>query len=295
MERSEHKRKFHFEKGYDANPLKIGNMYLVQIGCTHCSNDYFVGDHPHLNWIELTHITSGVGTIVTNEVISPVKRGDIYLSFPGDIHAIYSENENPLKFNFLSFWPDDEELQSSLERIMVLNNDANHRIFTNENIEKLFDNCISEVILNDKYSNDILICCLNQIVRYVIREFSMSVKSKKLKITSLEELCYRMTNYINTHIYTMNNLENLSDYFGYSYGYLSGVYHKTTGDTLINYYTSRRAEAAKALINEGLLSFAEIAETLKYSSVYSFSRAFKNYFGITPSTYKKQMETPLST
>ena len=290
MESIEQKRKFHFEKNYVANPLKLGNMNLMQIGCTHSLGDYFVGYHPHLNWLEITFITGGVGTIVTNGVSSSVTRGDLYISFPGDVHAIFSDNESPLKFSFLALWPDEEELQKELEQIMVLNNDPSQRIISNENIEKLIENSISEVILNDKYSNEMLICCLNQIVRYIIRDFSLSGKSKKLKISSAQELCYRITNYISTHIYTMNSLESLAEYFGYSYGYLSGIYHKTTGESLINCYTSRRAEAAKALINEELLSFAEIAEILKYSSVYSFSRAFKNHFGITPSAYKKQLK-----
>ena len=290
MESIEQKRKFHFEKNYVANPLKLGNMNLMQIGCTHSLGDYIVGYHPHLNWLEITFITGGAGTIVTNGVSSSVTRGDLYISFPGDVHAIFSDNESPLKFSFLALWPDEEELQKELEQIMVLNNDPSQRIISNENIEKLIENSISEVILNDKYSNEMLICCLNQIVRYIIRDFSLSGKSKKLKISSAQELCYRITNYISTHIYTMNSLESLAEYFGYSYGYLSGIYHKTTGESLINCYTSRRAEAAKALINEELLSFAEIAEILKYSSVYSFSRAFKNHFGITPSAYKKQLK-----
>ncbi|MBQ9770115.1 MAG: helix-turn-helix domain-containing protein [Clostridia bacterium] len=290
MESIEQKRKFHFEKNYVANPLKLGNMNLMQIGCTHSLGDYFVGYHPHLNWLEITFITGGAGTIVTNGVSSSVTRGDLYISFPGDVHAIFSDNESPLKFSFLALWPDEEELQKELEQIMVLNNDPSQRIISNENIEKLIENSISEVILNDKYSNEMLICCLNQIVRYIIRDFSLSGKSKKLKISSAQELCYRITNYISTHIYTMNSLESLAEYFGYSYGYLSGIYHKTTGESLINCYTSRRAEAAKALRNEELLSFAEIAEILKYSSIYSFSRAFKNYFGITPSAYKKQLK-----
>lgn len=288
MESVEKTRKFHFEKNYLTNPLQIGNMSLLQIGCTHCSKDYSIKDHPHLNWLEITYITGGTGKITTNGSSTEVSRGDIYISFPGDVHAIVSNNSNPLKFMFLSLWPNEIFLQKELEQIMILNSDPKQRVFLDENIEKLLENGISEVILKDKFSNDILICCLNQIIRYIIRAFSVSNKSKKLKSSSLEELCYRMANYISTHIYTMDSLENLAKYFGYSYGYLSGIFHKTTGDTLINYYTTRRAEAAKALITENTLSFSEIAELLKFSSVYSFSRAFKKYFGMPPGEYKKQ-------
>ena len=280
--------KFHFAKNYLENPLKIGNMYLAQIGCTHCAEDFIYPDHFHCyDLFEITYVTGGTGAILTNGVASDVKRGDLYLSFPRDVHSIRSDNDNPLKYDFLAFWPENEELKKEFEQIMVLNSDPKHRVFSNENIERLIDNCISEVILGDKFSNDMLNCFLNQIARYIIREFSLKSKSEKLKISSAEELCSCMTNYIRTHIYSMDSLEDLAEYFGYSYGYLTGVYRKTTGDTLIKCYTACRAQSAKALINEGVLSFTEIAELLKFSSIYSFSRAFKNHFGLTPSEYKK--------
>ncbi len=290
MEIDQYERQFHFEKNYMEEPRKLGNIRLVQIGRTHCSDNYIVGDHTHRNWLEITCVTQGAGTVVTNGVASPVKRGDIYVSFPGDIHSISSDDEELMKFDFLTFWPQEPEIEKALEQIMVVNNDPHRRIITNRNIETLIDNSISECILNDKFSEDMLMLTLNAIVRYIIRDFSFENKAKKLRVNSSQELCYRMMNYINTHIYAMEDLDDLAEYFGYSYGYLSGVFHKTTGDTLRNYYAAYRAESAKALINEGVLSFAKIAETLQYSSIYSFSRAFKNHTGMSPSAYKKQVK-----
>lgn len=288
------KQKFHFAKNYVVNPLKIGNMSLIQIGCTHCSEGFAMPDHfHHHNWFEITYVTGGSGTISTNGVATRVKRGDLYLSFPRDVHSITSDDKHPLKYAFLAFWPEDEELQTEFEKIMVLNNDPNQRVFSSENTERLLDNSISEIILKDKYSSDMLVFNLNQIARYVIREFSLKSKLEKLKVSSAEELCSCMTNYIRTHIYSIDSLEEVAEYFGYSYSYLSGIFHKTTGDTLVKCYTACRAETAKTLINEGRLSFTEIAELLKFSSIYSFSRAFKNHLGITPSEYKKQLKSTI--
>ena len=155
--------------------------------------------------------------------------------------------------------------------------------------EMLIENCISEVILNDKFSTDMLEYSLNQILRYIIRDFLPGDKTARLNINSSQELCYQMMNYINTHIYVISGLKELSEYFGYNYGYLSGVFHKTTGQTLMEYYTVCRLKSATVLIKENALNFAEIAELLNYSSVYAFSRAFKNHFGISPKAYKKQL------
>ncbi len=280
--------KFYFAKNYLDNPLKIGNMELVQLGCTHCAKDFTTSPHLHRhNWFEITYVTGGEGVITTNSVPTKVKRGDLYISYPNDIHSIQTDKDNLLKYSFLAFWPQDPEIQKEFERMMVLHNDPKQRVLHNENVERLIDNSISEAVLNDRFSDDMIVSALNQITRYVIRDVFSSAKTEKLKVSSAEELCSGMSNYIRTHINSMDSLEDLAEYFGYSYGYLTGVYRKTTGDTLIKCYTACRAEAAKALISEGDLNFTEIAEVLKFSSVYSFSRAFKNHIGMTPSEYKK--------
>lgn len=280
-------RKFHIEKHYVSDPLKLNNIFLLQIGRTHCTNETIIDAHIHRNWFELTLILEGRGYVVTNGVSVPIKAGEIYLSFPGDIHAIYTDKEKPLKYNFLSIWPDDEKLLDRFEEIMLYYSDPTKRVFADKDIEYLIGNSISEIFFDDEYSKDMLVFALNQIMRYVIRNFGGNKKNKKLNVGSSQELCYQMMNYISTHIYVMNGLSTLSDYFGYSYSYLSDVFHKTTGETLMQYYTLRRLDVSAMLIKENRLSIGEISELLKYSSIYTFSRAFKNHFGVSPTEYKK--------
>lgn len=284
-------RKFHIEKYYVENPLQLGNIQLFQIGRTHCKNDSFIETHIHRNWFELTQIFDGKGYIYTNGVCVPIKEGEIYVSFPGDIHAIDTDKNDPLKYNFLSFWPNDEKLLSKLDEIMFYNSDPTKRIFTNRDIEYLIGNSISETLFNDDYSDDILICTLNQITRYLIRDFENKYDKPKLNVDSSQELCYQIMNYISTHIYAIDNLRSLSEYFGYSYSYISDVFRKTTGETLMQYYTLRRLDVSAMLIKENRLSIGEISELLKYSSIYTFSRAFKNKFGKSPTDYRKSIET----
>lgn len=278
-------RKFHIEKNHLSNPQKYGDIFLLQVGRSHSAKGYTVGEHIHRNWFELTYIIEGKGEIITNGTPSQIKAGEIYLSFPGDIHAIVSDREAPIKFEFLSFWPDDEDLKEQFEKIMRFFSAPEKRIFSDSNVEHLMENVLSEAILSDGQSARILEHALSQTVLYVIRNFSGDKRSAKLSVDSSRELCYQMMNYISTHIYTLDGLTDLSAHLGYSYSYLSDIFHRTTGDTLINYYTQRRLDAAAMLVREGHLSMGEIAELLKYSSVYSFSRAFKNRFGVSPTRY----------
>lgn len=282
-------RKFHIEKYYVLEPLKLGNVYLLQIGRTHCTRDTVIDRHIHRNWFELTQILDGRGFVVTNGVSVPIKAGEIYLSFPGDIHEINTDKQAPLKFNFLSIWPDDKGLMTRFEEIMRYYSDPTKRVFTDKDIEYLIGNGISEIFLNDEHSDYMLESTFNQIMRYVIRDFEGRKKSGiSLNIGSSQELCYQMMNYIGNHIYSLNNLSELSDLFGYSYSYLSDVFHKTTGETLMQYYTQRRLEVSAMLIKEGRMSVGDISELLNYSSIYTFSRAFKQYFGKSPTEHRRE-------
>ena len=93
-------------------------------------------------------------------------------------------------------------------------------------------------------------------------------------------------NYIDTHIYTIKKLEELAPKFNYSYGYLSGLFQRTTGKTLSEYHKHRKMETGKALILEKKKRISEIAEMLGYN-LYSFSKAFKNTYGISPKIMQK--------
>ena len=89
--------------------------------------------------------------------------------------------------------------------------------------------------------------------------------------------------YIDTHLYTMQSLAEIADAMNYNYSYLSALFRQHSSTTLLEYYRNRRLEAAKLLLAEGKLSVGAIADLLRYSSVYTFSRAYKEKYGISPS------------
>ena len=91
--------------------------------------------------------------------------------------------------------------------------------------------------------------------------------------------------YIDTHIYSMKNLYELADALGYSYGYLSGMYHSTTANTLVSYYQEKKLDVARQLLEENRLTVTKIAEMLNYASVYAFSKAFRKHYGVSPRAY----------
>ena len=122
---------------------------------------------------------------------------------------------------------------------------------------------------------------------YLIRDLERESAPRVRGASHADAICYKIMNYIDTHICTISSLEELSDAIGYNYSYLSDLFKETTGNTVSSYYRGRRLELAMEMLREGRMSITEIAERLGYSSLYAFSRAFKEKFGVSPKQYER--------
>ncbi len=281
-------KRYHLDKPFFSDPPRYGPIHLYQIGRLYCNEDTVIEKHPHIYWFELTLVTGGRGTVLTNDVPVPVIAGDIYLSFPSDFHAIETDPMEHLEYDFFAFGTDRPDLSADLEEIMRTHRDAHSRIIQSDMLRSLIGNAIAELDREDKYSAELLDSIFTQIPIHLIRCFQKKdFKEPPGNVSDPEILCYRLMNYIDTHIYTMTSLEELATVTNYNYTYLSALFRKITSRTLTEYYRTRRLETAKILIGEQKLSITKIAEILNYSSIYTFSRAFKDKYGTSPEQYRK--------
>lgn len=278
---------YHLDNVFFNNPLEFDEIYLLQIGRLYCKNSTVVDTHIHTDLFELTIVTAGGGTVTTNDVTSSVKNGDIYISMPGDIHKIESDRDDPLKYDFLAFRLKENQYKSDLIKISEDYHSPKTRIFKDEQIRHLTANAIAELTAAGIYSNELLNSIFRQILIYLIRDYKNNPnKGYHDNISNSEILCYKLMNYIDTHIYTMKNLSELCDATNYSYGYLSTLFKNTTSQNLYDFYKERRINAACQLLKESKLSVTEISEVLGYSSLFAFSKAFKKQMNLSPKKYK---------
>lgn len=269
------------------NERAFGLVKLYQAGRLFCSPSTIIGTHLHGDCFELTIVTDGEGAVVTNDQRLGVGKGDIYFSFPGDFHDVVTSKVNPLKYDFFAFNTDDPELKADLAEVMSTLS-LGTRIFRDDRIASLVSQAIAELSAEDEYSERVLSCIFLQIVYYIVRDLKRhAVAARADDVSSDEQLCYRVMNYIDTHVYSMTGLSELGSVFSYNYSYLSTTFHSTTGRTLNDYYRSRKLEVARLLLREGKLSASQIAEKLNFSSLYAFSKSFKSKFGSSPQAYKR--------
>ena len=128
--------KYHLNQSFINDPIKFSDIYLLQVGRLYFAPGDTMHLHAHRDFYELTIITDGEGTVTTNGQDSPVKRGDIHLSLPRDIHGIRSSVDAPMKYDFYSFYTDNEEYNARLQNIAEQRSPSD-RVFRDERISAL--------------------------------------------------------------------------------------------------------------------------------------------------------------
>lgn len=267
-----------------------GKINLIQVGRLVCEKGHRVEPHTHLNWFELTCIVEGEGEVFGAGKGISVKKGDIFLSFPCEKHAINSSEAHPLTFDHFAFFSEHPDYMQAFERLMANYANPEKRLFRSYRIRELLDGCINELKGSSDYQKDFLGASFALICLELLKNFDVKRKGDYISDEvnqSPDKLCETIKHYIDTHLFSIDSLSEISSLCGYNYSYLSYLFKKVTGTTLSDYYKQRRFESAKLMINENKLKISEISNLLGYNSVYAFSKAFKDEFGMSPKNYYK--------
>lgn len=284
-------KKYQMEYAFMGEPLLFGDILLFQLGRLYCMPLAEIGEHVQRNLYELTVVTEGEGVIATNGQDLPVAKGDIYLSFPADFHNIRSSAKAPLKYDFFAFHTTDGEIDRAFKQITAERRLYSQRVIRSEKLAAAVSSAIGEFCEKERYREDMLALLFRQIVLYVLRFFQCrEIPAEKKNVNSMEEICFQIMHYIDTHLYSIKHLSVLSDELGYNYSYLSNIFKITTGGTILQYYQTSRLKAAEILIKEGKLTYSKIAEILNYASLYAFSKAFKRAYGVSPRGYEDSLK-----
>lgn len=100
--------------------------------------------------------------------------------------------------------------------------------------------------------------------------------------------------YIDTHIDGKLTLDELSATFFVSKTQIFRMFKESYGMAPMQYFLHKKIEYAKHLLSTTEKRMAEIAEELSFTDAKHFSKTFKNYAGILPRDYKKQIKSKKS-
>lgn len=93
--------------------------------------------------------------------------------------------------------------------------------------------------------------------------------------------------WIKNHYYQSFDVAAIADAVGYSADYLSSLFKRSLGISIVCYTNQLRIKTAKTLLSNYDVSIREAAFSCGFSDEKYFMKVFKQLEGITPSQYKK--------
>ena len=133
---------------------------------------------------------------------------------------------------------------------------------------------------DDFFSLDEIKAYLKDYLYKVIQCISQQEKSEKTVI----DIAIR---YLNENYMKKINMAEVSNIVSMNYSYFSKLFKTEIGMTFTEYLTMLRMEEAKKLLKDPVNKICEVSAKVGYEDAHNFSRAFKNYFGISPKKYRK--------
>lgn len=97
--------------------------------------------------------------------------------------------------------------------------------------------------------------------------------------------------YVREHISEEISIESMSHMLSYHPNYFIRLFKEETGYTPYQFLLQQRMQYAVVLLNKGM-SNQETCEACGYTDSSTFTRAFRQYYGVTPQKYKNGFRRP---
>ncbi len=278
---------------YIKNEIRIQGFYSIYY-FEHGKN-FFHEPEKHNTW-EMVYADRGQLIAITDGIGCALEEGQAIFHEPNEVHAHISNGEfsnNMLVISFISDSPAmsyfkkktftlDKALKTLLNLFMQ---EAKNELgaiqgdYINRKPLTFHYSAFGATQLMASYFEEFLI----KLTRLGGEKIHADSKSRMIAKNTTAEL---IEDYLKKNIYSTLHLPMLCAHFHISKSQLSQLFKECTGKSIMQYFSDLKMREAKKLLRETNHSVGEIAEKLGYTSIHSFSRAFKNATGFSPRAYK---------
>ena len=279
-------KRFHCDYTFFANPIKLSNWKLIQVGELFLEPQSEVGIHDQICH-EISYVISGEGFFEHNGVKTAVKEGDVIISSDLGNHNIIAGEHRGLFFTYLGFdfvQNEDENLKLLFEfyskKEPLLKSGAN-------NIYNSFRHCLNEFNRENERNSLMIDARITELIINCRRLFERDTDSSNYILDAKKsgESLYKIIKYIEQNIHKPITVLEVANVVGYSPFHLSHLFKENMGITLKDYISNKRIEFAKEQLMLGRFTVTEISNRLGFLNLQSFSRSFKQKTGQTPTEF----------
>ncbi|KWX83531.1 hypothetical protein AMQ83_31125 [Paenibacillus riograndensis] len=108
------------------------------------------------------------------------------------------------------------------------------------------------------------------------------------KTTLKEKVVHEIKAYLESHYHENIQLDQLAERFDLNASYVSNLYSKSTGQTILEYVTLLRIRQAKKMLRGSSFKISKISTNVGYDNQRYFCQVFKKHVGVSPSQYREE-------
>jgi len=235
---------------------------------------------------EITYAVSGTAKIYSGDECYELSGGEIHYTKQGISHKIVASDDENFRYICFGFLPNKEN-EDIISFINETENKNHFVIKGDSNIRTSFDLLIDEIYTNDSQSHKMINLYTTQILISLYRLLRGKMKRTAAVKTASGYAIYHTLRYIDREYINIKNVKSISDELSYSEYYLSHLFKEKLGVSIKEYVVEKKLKNAAMLLKTTDLSVTEIAEYHNFSTPHTFSQAFKRYFKVSPSEFKK--------
>lgn len=237
----------------------FSDLNPIDCGWAHCRPS--LKNVAYRNHYVIHYIVKGGGTVNVKNKTENVKSGEIFFIKP-DTAVTYTASKNePWEYIWISLTGD---LAKKIDKISEIK-----RKFDGDEFFEI-KNCERYMSLKEEYLASLLF-------RIYIRLFSKKEKQNPV---------YAAKNYIDISYSQLQSLSKMAAGLGIDRHHLSRIFKQEFGISMQDYLIKKRMKEAKKLLHAGF-NVSQTAFSVGYRDQFVFSKAFKKYYGISPSQTKK--------
>lgn len=259
---------------------------VISVAYSEGTNDFI--SHYH-DCHEIFYIASGNAEITIGQGRYRVSDGSMVIISRYEEHSV-SVKSNSYKRYTLSLSPSFFGNKEDYRLYSLLTNrpkNFSHVIEAGTDrteFEMIFKNLLTEFNGNGEYSEDMTAMLLKQLLIKIYRKKPDFFSMHEDNVISVVESIQRVFQQSCGEKYT---LDSLSEKYNVSVFYLSHLFKRVTGYSVMSYLLSCRIANAKLLLSESGKRIAEIAQECGFSDSSDFSRRFRQETGMSPSLFRE--------
>ncbi|NMA65726.1 MAG: AraC family transcriptional regulator [Clostridiaceae bacterium] len=236
---------------------------------------------------EFVLITKGRGKVIIAGKTYEACQGILFYFYPGVLHEIESDPDNPLAFLAIHFSFAHVSYSDNLWSIDGGNKKLSFKSVIHVRPYIKLKLVLKEIVdyWNSKIPGYELVC--NGLFQQFLFELIKS-KSEEFNYSTIEKV-KKVMEYISKNLDKKLTVQALAELIKLSPDYLSVAFKNYTGYPVTKYINKCRINSAKKIFYGGNRKIKDVALSLGFSDEFHFSKVFKKYEGISPSEFCKRI------